>query len=281
MKRIFICTIGIFAAILMTANADAATANFKLLQTAKPIKRAYFGVDASVLGIRTGMTMSQAEAIAKKNYPSDMQVSATPVSSYGSSSNLTTKPTFPFVIFSKSKGNMTDTLYLNFTTPATGSTLYYIKRTINFNDVGPNGPAQLFPPISAIKASLVKKYGPPSYLLGGTGAVEIAWVFNKKSRLNCKAKSCVGRIINGGGEGGGVIVQGLFTKNVYDSNLQKDCGTSAGSPAVFKIMAVISRSGRGKATAGAVSVLMWDAQTCVNDGEQVRKQFCEHGHCHI
>lgn len=44
-----------------------------LLQTAKSITPSFLGVSADILGIRIGMTVSQAEAIAAKSYPGKPQ----------------------------------------------------------------------------------------------------------------------------------------------------------------------------------------------------------------
>lgn len=277
MKRACICTIGLLALVLMAAGAWAGTGNFTLVQAARPITRTYPGVAADVLGIRTGMTVSQAEAIAKQSYPSETPATAAPLSLPFDGGALQTQPLVPYIRFSKNTAHTSDNLVLFPTTPATGSTLYHILRYITFHKVA--GSVTQYPPISAIRASLIRKYGPPSFqvkegpsgrpgvLYGEYGRLGMAWVFSKDAHLNCTSGRCVGRWVNG-------EMQGLtHSQGANDRSLRKACGTSAGSPAVFKIIALIDASGKGEATAGGVSVSMWDAQACVNDGEQVRKQL--------
>ena len=276
MKQTHFCTMGLLALVLMAANAKAATENFTLAQTAKPITRTYPGVDASILGIRTGMTVSQAEAVAKKSYSKETPGSAVPLSFFFTGGKFQTKPLVPYVAFSKQTAHAGDYLTLYFTTPATDSTIYYITRNINFNAGGANG---TLPPIDAITASLIKKYGPASYqekigasavqsgVPGQEGKLVLAWIFNKDSRLSCQSRTCVGRMIQGEAMNLGE------SKPQYDQFLRQMCGTSAGSPAVFKIVATIDASGKGKTTADGVTVSMWDAQACVDDGDQVFNQF--------
>lgn len=277
MKQTYFCTMGLLALVLMAANAKAGATNFTLAQTAKPITRTYPGVDASILGIRTGMTVSQAEAVAKKSYSKERPGSAFPLSFFFTGGKFQTKPLVPYVSFSKQTAQGGDYLSLYVTTPATGSTVYYITRNINFNAGTANVP--LYPPIDAIRASLIKKYGPPSYqekigpaavqtgVPGQAGKLVLAWVFSKDSRLTCQSRSCVGPMMQQESMNLGE------SKPQYDQFLQQMCGTSAGSPAVFKIVATIDASGKGKTTADVVTVFMWDAQACVDDGDQVFDQF--------
>jgi hypothetical protein len=95
----------------------------------------------------------------------------------------------------------------------------------------------------------------------------LAWVFSKDARLTCQSESCVGRIVQG------VPLDLEMSKAQNDQSLWQMCGTSPDSPAVFKIVAKIDAIGQGQPDAAAVNVLVWDAQACVNDGEQAWKQF--------
>ncbi|HYW76347.1 MAG TPA: hypothetical protein VFA48_06940 [Gammaproteobacteria bacterium] len=276
MNQTHFCTMGLLALVLIATNAKAGTENFTLAETATPITRTYPGVDATVLGIRTGMTVSQAEAIATKSYSKKTRGSASPLSFFFTGGILQTKPLVPYIAFSKRTTHAGDYLLLWFTTPSTDSTVYYIRRNIDFNAGTEN--VALFPPIDAIRASLIKKYGPPSYqekigpsavqsgAPGQEGKLVLAWIFNKNSRLSCQSRSCVGRMIQGEALNLGE------SKPQYGKFLRQMCGTSAGSTAVFKIVATIDASGQDK-TADVITVSMWDAQACVDDGEQVLNQF--------
>lgn len=272
MNRAYIWTIGLLALLLMSVHARAGAPNFTLAQTATPITRTYPGVDASILGIRTGMTLSEAEAIAKKNYPKETPSPASSLFLFFTGGKLQTKPLVPSLEFSKQTASSSDRLTLHFTTPAAGNTIYAVSRNIDFD--GTPGKAARFPPMDAVKASLIKKYGPPSYQerFGlnrpygpglGTGLM-LAWVFNKNSRLNCQSRDCVGPMFPGESDLLG------SSKPQYDKFLQKTCGASADSSAVFKIVAKIYASGLN---ANRIVISMGDIQACVNDGEQVWNQF--------
>ena len=199
MKRAHLCVMGLLALVFMAANAKAGTTNFTLVQTAKPIMRAYPGVHADVLGIQTGMTAAQAEAIAEKNYPEQRPGVPTPLFMAYTGPGFTgdlleTKHLVPGVTFSKLAGDTNDILTLDFTTPALGSTVYAITRDIDF--LPGTGKTRVYPPIDAIRASLIKKYGPPSYqtkygpsrehgaVYGSNGGLMLAWVFSKDLRLD-------------------------------------------------------------------------------------------------
>lgn len=282
MKRAHLCVMGLLALVFMAANAKAGTTNFTLVQTAKPIMRAYPGVHADVLGIQTGMTAAQAEAIAEKNYPEQRPGVPTPLFMAYTGPGFTgdlleTKHLVPGVTFSKLAGDTNDILTLDFTTPALGSTVYAITRDIDF--LPGTGKTRVYPPIDAIRASLIKKYGPPSYqtkygpsrehgaVYGSNGGLMLAWVFSKDLRLTCQSESCVGPIAQG------VPLNLGMSKPQDDQSLWQICGTSPGSPAVFKIVAKIEAIGQGQPDAVAVKVWLWDAQACVNDGEQAWNQF--------
>ncbi len=258
-----------------STSANAGPAYIKLVQTAKPIIRTYHGVDASVLGIRTGMSASKAEAIAKQIYKKAPAPDLPPVQpSFWNNGNTIKAQTFVADAGISTLGETSNEgLQLIFTTPATGHTVDGILREITFK-------GQL-PLISDIEAGLIKKYGPPSFLgpqadqrTSLHGAVVLAWKFNKNSRMNCKSLKCLG----------GVISTVPFYLNLefpnresYDKSVRKVCGTSSGSSAVFEIRAQIDLDNndteRHKALARSVSVTMWDPEVCVNDREQARSQF--------
>ena len=282
MKRAYICTVGLLALVLMAASARAGNVNIPLVQTAQPITRAYPGVKTDVLGIKIGMAASQAEAIANGIY-GKKPPNAFPLLSFGD--NGTAINSQPFVnheLFVNCTAQKCDSLALNFTSPVTGNALYRAFRKINFDE---DHDSKLFPPIDAIKASLIKKYGPPSYQQeygpqtgehkSPYGEIVIAWVFSKDSRITCTSYDCIGA----------ASIQGdswdlsdpvwssqnfpTFTRQYF----QKRCGISAGSPAVFKILATIDASGKNASTARKVTVAIWDPQACVNDGVQLTKQL--------
>ena len=61
MKSAHIAVIGFLAMAVMIPMAKAQTSTFTFAQTAKPVLPSYPGVNANILGLRIGMTLSQAE----------------------------------------------------------------------------------------------------------------------------------------------------------------------------------------------------------------------------
>lgn len=282
MKRAYICTMGILALVLMAASAKAADENFTLVQTAKPVTRAYPGVNADVLGIRIGMPASQAEAIATRIYGKNA-VKAFPLLFFGANAvSINSQPFVSHKLFVNCTDKKCDSLALDFTSPVTGNALYHAFRKVNFDE---NNNVKLFPPIGAIRTSLIKKYGPLSYQhkygpqtgqhKSPYGQLVIAWVFSKDSRIVCQSYDCVGTTSRQGNSWDpSSLMWSPQNYPKYDAKyFRKLCGISAGSPAVFKILATIDASGKDASTAREVTVSMWDAQACVTDGEKLTKQL--------
>lgn len=285
MKKAYFCTLGLLMLAFMTTHAEAQDIKLILVHTAKPITRVYPGVDASVLGMRTGMSVSKAEVIARRIYGKKPQLGLG-FSQYmlygGNGFTIKSQPVVDFVTFYRYhtvmsgknyEGTDADMLHLLFTPPLKGSSIYAIVRNIKFSQVAP--------PINAIEASLIKKYGPPSYQheYGSAsqkhqslyGQVVIAWIFNQTSRLICKSYSCVGRTVSAA-----PYYNISAMHPYYAPGVRKLCGTSAGSPAVFKILVTIDlrgKTGQYKTLAKKMSVTMWDVQSCVNGAELLRNQF--------
>ena len=72
MKAIRIASIGLAALFVLApgANAQQASTTVSYVPKLFPALHSYPGASADILGIRVGMTVSQAETIAEKSYPS-------------------------------------------------------------------------------------------------------------------------------------------------------------------------------------------------------------------
>ncbi len=150
----------------LCASAQQATTTILYVPNFRPETFSQPGAPADMLGIRVGMTVSQTKAIAEKSChtkPDQVQKNRDPFDYR----RLTVQshPCVQFVIYDKPTSiGGDDGLTLHFSGPATGNRRYAMTRAITFNRNQIDAKNALIDPsISAIKASLLRKYGQPSY----------------------------------------------------------------------------------------------------------------------
>ena len=163
------------ATLVPSARAQNNQISVKLVQTAKLITSPHPGVNADILGVHIGMTVSQAEAIAAKSYPGKPKETEHPpdtVVYQGIYAN--SQPFVGTVVFGDPNN---DSLTLYFSSPATGNVVYAMFRYVYFHN-----PLNA-PLLSTVKASLIKKYGPSSYQ--SDGGHSYIWQFGKQSLEHC------------------------------------------------------------------------------------------------
>lgn len=161
------------AIMIPSARAQKNQISVKLVQTAKLITRPHPGVNADILGIHIGMTVSQAEAIAAKSYPGKpKETEHPPEFAIYRGIYANSQPFVGSVVFGDPN---TDSLTLYFSSPATGNAVYAMFRYVYFHN-----PLSA-PLMSTVKASLIKKYGPSSFQGGGV----YIWQFGKQSLEHC------------------------------------------------------------------------------------------------
>ncbi|HUZ75457.1 MAG TPA: hypothetical protein VMU87_20935 [Stellaceae bacterium] len=160
MKAKHIALILIFGLIVIVPRAWAWSppTPVALVPTAKPIVRSYPGVTSDILGIRTGMTLAQAKAVAAKHYTGKAHENEK-TSTIGTNYKGTLAYSKPFVAqVDMSNNDNSDYLIMKFGSDVSGNTAYELRRALSF----PNNPTKE-PTVSAVKEALIKKYGPPSY----------------------------------------------------------------------------------------------------------------------
>lgn len=136
--------------------------NIPLAQTAEPLTRAYPGVDASVSGIRMGMTVSQVEAIAAKQglgtESKQMKGVSVPLDNFialsGRELQVDSKPYVDWVEFNKPH----NVVQVYFSSPATGNR----SEAVSVDTVYPSDPKANPSTANGLVTSLLHKYGPPS-----------------------------------------------------------------------------------------------------------------------
>ncbi|TAM79887.1 MAG: hypothetical protein EPN46_03020 [Candidimonas sp.] len=169
MKSTHLAVIGLLAMALMIPTAKAQNLTYTLVQTVKPTPASYPGVNANILGLRIGMTVSQAEEIAAKIFPGSKPqefksvVSINYPGGEASSQSYVSRVDVQYGRF--------DSLRLYFTNPATENVLYGMTASIDYPDVSKA------PLMIAVKAGLIKQYGPSSGL--------DTWQFGKHSLNKC------------------------------------------------------------------------------------------------
>ncbi|TAL80977.1 MAG: hypothetical protein EPN46_03025 [Candidimonas sp.] len=282
MKRVHFCTmgairrasIGLVALFISTPGANAQEEfptikdKVSLVQNFQPVFRSYPGVSADSLGIRTGMTVSKAEAIAEKNYgtkskPSVSHLSDTLIYDPGNFS-IESRPFISYVSFSHWMGIMLDSLTLHFSSPVTGNTLLGMSRQISYYQSA----SIKTPSVSTIKTRLIKKYGPTSYQSKARdGGLIIGWIFGQKELFICKTHDCMGGHFTG--------VPNFFSSGSIPGkpNLLTQCGATASGPNIFRIDAKIDANKSAKAEIRDVTISIWDVSTCVNDATEAKKQL--------
>ena len=175
MKSAHIAVIGVLAMAVMTPSANAQNSTYTLVQTAKPIPASYPGVNANILGLRIGMTVSQAETIAAKTFPGSKSQEFKSAVSINYPGGLASSQSYVSRVDLRS--GPFDSLRLYFTNPATGNVLYGMTASIDYPDVSKA------PLMTALGARLVKEYGP-----GSEGSY--TWNFGKRSLDKCLLVGC-------------------------------------------------------------------------------------------
>ncbi len=273
MKVVRIASLGLVALFILTPGASAQapwpTIKAPLVQKLQPVFRSYPGVSADILGIRTGMTAPKAEAVAEKSYagkykPEVTHSSATliysPPFGYGSGGvNIQSQPFISYIAFNRATDIGMDQLQLYFSSPATGNTLLGAWRRISY-DAADYRVQRKIPLVSTVKALLIKKYGLSSYQSKAQdGGLTFAWDFKRKSPPPKKFWANLPGAV------------GTFNPSELTENLQRDCGTTASFPDLFRIDAKIDATNTGQIRVLTISI--WDAATCVNDAQEAKKQL--------
>lgn len=283
MKRAHFCTIGVIRiaflgpiALLLVAPATYGQgASFPTLDTRvalvqkfQPVLRSYPGVRADMLGIRTGMSVIKAEAVAAKSYGGKTKPFVSQLSDsliYGPGNfTIQSRPFVGSVSFTRSRGIMLDMLELHFGSPVTGNTLLGMTRNISYSPTR----SQKTPSIRLIKSLLVRKYGPPSYQSQTQeGGLTMGWVFGQTKRFACKTDGCVG------GHFTGVPTVFSSSGDLDKSDLRTPCGVAASGPNIFTIDANINARRSAKTEVSGVIVSLWNAVACLNDGMEAKRQL--------
>jgi hypothetical protein len=164
--------------------------NCKLVETAKTTGPAYPGVDASLLGIRTGMSVQQVKAIAARlgfgtpavtvssfsgNVAVGNKVLVTASDNYIARLNYQKAPV----------GNSpSQSLEVMFTSPATGNSSYAIFVQQSF----PLDPSKDPLAVKAVMADLLHQFGPASHQDSQHEGSNLCWNFGKQSLIKISPK---------------------------------------------------------------------------------------------
>lgn len=165
-------------------GAWGARANMTLVPKVKPIVRSYPGVHADILGVHTGMTISEVKAIAGKSYPGKPELDRTNAwqgnYEYSPNMNLPTDRQSQPYVYRIIYHNKHSQFGVYFTTPAAGSVSFSVARAQGFfNHFNKTSPAE--PLVSVEEQKLIKKYGPPSLVYQDT----MWWDFGKHGLIKC------------------------------------------------------------------------------------------------
>lgn len=268
MKAIRIASLGLVALFILTPGASALTPfptiKASLVQKVQPVSHSYPGVSADILGIRTGMSLSKAEAVAEKSYAgshkpevshSSVNLIYTPPFGYGTGGvKVQSHPFISYIAFNGMTDGTMDQLQLYFSSPASGNTLLGARRQISYES------ARQVPFVSTVKALLIKKYGPPSYQSKAQdGGLTFTWGFKHKRPPSKKF------FVNLPG------AAAVLSPDDSVKNLQQDCSSAPSFPDVFRIDAKINAT--NTARVGVLTILMWDPSACVNDAQEAKKQL--------
>lgn len=276
MKVTLIASIGLVALIFLapSANAQQTTTTVSFAQTLQPVTRSYPGVSADILGIQTGMTVAQAEAIAAKNYPGKAQESLTSDTYTYKNVAVQSQPFVNQVIYTNKTARTYDSLELGFSSPVTGNTLVKMYRDMNFDQL--KGPL-----VSTLETALIKKYGPVSAYQDYIQSDEMytgVWRFKQKSLTICK-HFCTQP---GGGTGSTSdltrldptatpLVPGWNQSANAMSALDGECGSDNRND--FTIVAKIFANNIDKTKAASLVISVWDSAACVDDTREAIKQL--------
>ncbi len=273
MTVIRIASISFVALSILTPSANAQapwpTITASLTQKLQPVSHSYPGVSADILGIRTGMSLSKAEAVAEKSYAgkykpeiehSSVTLSYSPPFGYGTGGvNVESRPFISYILFNHATRKLFDGLRLYFSSPATGNTLLGVWRRISYDYQDYKIEPEI-PLVSTVKALLIRKYGPTSYQSKAQdGGLTFGWVFGEKTPKPKRFWS---------------LLPGVVTDMDSDDgldNFPRDCGTTASFPDLFRIDAKIDATNNGRVR--DLYVMIWDAAACVKDAQEAKKQL--------
>lgn len=265
MKAVPIASLGLVALFILAPGASAQapfpTIKAGLVQKVQPVFHSYPGVSDDILGIRTGMPIAKAEALAEKRYPRKLSQSVshasmtlfyTPPIGYGTGGvQVQSHPFINYIAYMRSTDAAIDQLQLYFSSPAAGNELLGARRKISY------GQGKKDPFVSTVKALLIKKYGPTSYQSKAKdGGLTFAWDFKQKSPPPKKFW---------------VTLPGAATNLGSLQNLQRDCSSTPSFPDVYRIDAKINPT--NNARVNILTITMWDPAICVNDAQEATKQL--------
>jgi len=271
MKALQIASIGFAVLFMVTpgANAQQATTTVSLVPKLQPVTFSHPGVSADVLGIRIGMTVSQVEAILKKSYPGGpSQVIKRRDSFAYRGVTVQSNPYVQTIIYDKSMAHGgSDALTVYFTGPATGNRLNVIHRNVLFNSPPYGEPNPLLDPsTSALKAGVMKKYGPPSFR--PPGSFTWIWAFTQKSQLSSKNLNNMEMYSYSDVAAG-------EPSDLTGLNVGSGCGVGNTTKYsnVFLINARFTVNGIDKTKADGLKIAIWDPPACMNDERESIEQL--------
>lgn len=275
MKIVQIASIGLGTLSLLASGAYAQqdTTTVALKQTLQPVTRSYPGVAADILGIKTGMTVSQVKTIAGKIYPGKPQIGLGRDSYSYKVVEAQSHPFVKYIIFIHKTKHSRDFLEVHFGSPASGNTLYKMYRDVTYSQI-------LDAPLaSTLKASLIKKYGPVSSYQDNRGDAMYTdvWRFKQGSRSICKyfcMQSWTTTQIsdlNRLDPTAPPLVPGWNQRGNALSAMESACGSDDKND--FTIVAKIFEFGADKTKVNNLDVSIWDSAACVNDTKEATKQL--------
>lgn len=186
MRASAIAMIGVAAMMAFTSAADAQDGQITVAvkQTVKPAALSYPNTSVDVIGIKPGMTMSQAETIVGKTMSG--QPTTHKVTLENHYRDITALSTIVNSATYSHSSEGYQSITLNFAGPAIGDAVYGIDRSLMFPD-----PLKA-PSVKDIEAALIKKYGPPSMKSPASGFVKaFSWQFSKSGFEHCgQSVSC-------------------------------------------------------------------------------------------
>jgi len=174
--------------------------NCKLVQTVKPPTAAYPGVDASLLGIRTGMSVQQVEAIAAKlglGRPSMTYTNFSGNVAVGNKVLVTASDNYiERINYQKDAGGNAPSLsvVVNFTSPATGNSSYEVEVNKNYPYDQNKDPLE----VNTVMADLLHQFGPATHQNNLPVQRWLCWNFTGQSliKISPQHPNCYTSILN-------------------------------------------------------------------------------------
>jgi hypothetical protein len=273
-------------------NPNAVT----LVRAFQPIIPSYSGAAEDLLGIRLGMTLTQAEKISSKAYSGDPTVYKLFYVFNHKEVSVKSRRFVSYIQYTKKTPGMADHLLLGFNSPVGDDRLVAMMRDIEFDSPAANEPL-----VSSIQASLVKKYGTPAAKNDFQG-LQLWWAYNQKGRVPCPNGGCFndqpygpsyfGRFVAPPTPGGGQYSLNLFKpapSNSFSYTMTQRCGDigttqvaskdGVGSVAlvadddVVRIWANIILSSVDSSKALSMEIYIYYIQPCVDDLVDARSQM--------